>query len=202
MSLWTRLASAMVLLVVATIGALGVFNHGFAGLERATLAAGAIAILLAAALAAGIARSLSRPLTQITGAVEGLARGQRVAMPSEGGREIATLAAALAELSTQLGAKQNLPENTVESIRDAVVVVDEHGVIVIANAAARRLLDVDRGFDTLMGKRTFVCYLADGVTPLPIPDSALARALRGESVDDFQLLVESGPGARVNMVAI
>jgi len=122
-------------------------------------------------------------------------------MPSEGGREIATLAAALAELSTQLGAKQNLPENTVESIRDAVVVVDEHGVIVIANAAARRLLDVDRGFDTLMGKRTFVCYLADGVTPLPIPDSALARALRGESVDDFELVVESGHGARVNMVA-
>jgi PAS domain S-box-containing protein len=201
MTLWSRLASAMVLLVGATIGVLGLFNHGFAGVERTTIAAGAIAVLLAVALAAVIARLLSRPLTQMTRAVEDLARGELVTMPSEGGREFASLATALAGLSTQLGTKQNLLENTVESIRDAVIVVDEHGVVVVANAAARRLLDIDRGFDTLMGKRTFVCYLADGVTPLPIPDSALARALRGESVDDFELVVESGPGARVNMVA-
>src|SRR4029079_17176295 len=74
-------------------------------------------------------------------------------------------------------------------------------VIVVANAAARRLLDVDRGFDSLMGTRKFACFLADGVTPLSIPDSPLARALRGESVDDFELVVESGSGARVNIVA-
>src|SRR5258708_6133614 len=116
MTLWSRLASAMVLLVVATIGMLGLFNHGFAGLERTTLAGGAIAVLLAVALAAVITRSLSRPLTQMTRAVEDLARGELVTMPAEGGREIAGLAAALAGLSTQLGSKQNLLENTVESI--------------------------------------------------------------------------------------
>ena len=201
MTLWSRLALAMVLLVVATIGVLGLFNNGFAGLDRTTLAAGAIAVLLGVGLAAGIARSLSRPLTQMTRAVRDMARGELVAMPGDGGREIATLAAALAELSTQLGTKQDLLENTVESIRDAVVAVDAHGVVVVANAAARRLLGVDSGFDTLAGKRTFACFLADGVTPLPIPDSALARALRGESVDDFELVVESGSGARFNMVA-
>ena len=201
MSLWSRLASAMVLLVVATIGALGLFNNGFAGLERASLAAGAIAVLLAAALAARIARSLSRSLTQMTRAVDGLVRGELVAMPAEGGREIATLAAALTAFSTQLGAKQNLLENTVESIRDAVVVVDEHGVVVVANAAARRLLDVYSGFDSLAGKRKFACFLADGVTPLPIPDSPLARAMDGESVDDFELVVETGSGTRVSIVA-
>lgn len=202
MTLWSRLASAMVLLVVATIGVLGLFNHGFAGLERATLGAGAIAVLLAAALAAAMARSLSRPLTQMTQAVEDLARGELAAMPADGDREVATLAAALAGLSIQLGTKQNLLENTVETIRDTVIVVDEHGVVVVANAAARRLLDIDRGFDTLTGKRTFACFLADGVTPLPIPDSALARALRGESVDDFELVVQSErSGARASMVA-
>jgi PAS domain S-box-containing protein len=201
MTLWSRLASAMALLVVATIGVLGLFNNGFAGLERTMLAAGAIAVLFAAALAAVIARSLSRPLTQMTRAVEDLARGELVAMPADGGREIATLAAALAELSTQLGTKQNLLENTVESIRDAVVVADENAVVVVANAAARRLLDVDRGFDSLTGKRTFACFLADGVTPLPIPASPLARALRGENVDDFDLVLQSGSGARVNIVA-
>jgi len=201
MTLWSRLALAMVLPVVATIGVLGLFNHGFAGLERPTLAAGAIAVLLAVALAAGIARSLSRPLTQMARAVNDMARGELAAMPAEGGREIVTLAAALAELSSQLGTKQNLLENTVESIRDAVVAVDERAVVVVANAAARRLLGVDRGFDSLAGTRTFACFLADGVAPLPIPDSPLARALRGESVDDFELVVESGSGARFDIVA-
>ena len=136
MTLWSRLASAMVLLVVATIGVLGLFNHGFGfvGLGRTALAAGLIGVLLALALAAGIARSLSRPLTQMTRAVDGLSRGEAIAMPSDGGREIAMLAAAIGELSTQLGTKQNLLENTVESIRDAVVVASENGVIVVVNA--------------------------------------------------------------------
>ena len=171
-------------------------------LSGATLAAGVIAIVLALALAAGIARSLSRPLTQMTRAVEGLSRGEVVAMPSDGGPEIAALAGALGELSHQLGTRQNLLENTVESIRDAVIVVDEHAVVVVANAAARRLLGIDRGFDSLTGPRKFACFLADGVTLLPIPDSPLARALRGENVDDFELVVQAdAPAAPVLIVA-
>ena len=145
---------------MATIGVLGLFNHGFAGVERAALVAGAFAVLLAAALAAVIARSLSRPLSQMTQAVQDLARGELVAMPADGGQEMSALAAALAGLSSQLGTKQNLLENTVESIRDAVIVADEHAVVVVANAAARRLLDVDRGFDSFDGDaniRLFPC---------------------------------------------
>jgi PAS domain S-box-containing protein len=166
MTLWSRLASAMVLLVAATVCVLGLFSNGLAGLGGATLAAGAVALGIALALATGIARSLSR------------------------------------ELSAQLGTRQDLLENTVESIRDAVIVVDEHAVVVVANAAARRLLGVDRGFNSLTGPRKFTCFLTDGVTPLPIPDSPLARALRGENVDDFELVVQSGqPGARASMVA-
>jgi PAS domain S-box-containing protein len=121
------------------------------------------------------------------------------------------LAAAIAwslsrDLTQILGT--NLLENTVESIRDSVVVVDEKAVVVVANAAARRLLGVDPGFDSLTGTRKFACFLPDGVTSLPIPDSPLARALRGENVDDFELVVQpeqsggrafssdGGPGSR------
>src|SRR5262249_6971621 len=92
--------------------------------------------------------------------------------------------------SRQLGTKEELLENTVETIRDCVVVADEKAVVVIANAAARRLLSVDRGFDALTGARKFICFLGDGATPLAIPDSPLARALRGENVDDFELVVQ------------
>jgi PAS domain S-box-containing protein len=178
----------MVFLVVATIGALGLF--GDVSFGRATLAVGVIAIAVALVLATAIARSLSGHLTQTTRTAQGSSSGQQVAMPSEGGQEVATLSAALSELSSRLGTKQNLLENTVESIRDSVVVVDEKAVVVIANAAARRLLGVAPGFDSLTGVRKFACFLADGVTPLPIPDSPLARALRGESVDDFELVVQ------------
>jgi PAS domain S-box-containing protein len=192
----------MVFLVVGTICALGLFGDGFAGFGRTTLVVAVVAIVVALVLAAAIARSLSRPLTQMTRAVEGLSHGEAVTMPSDGCPEMATLAAAFAELSSQLGTKQNLLENTVESIRDSVVVVDENAVVVVANAAARRLLGVDRGFDSLMGAREFACFLGDGATPLPIPHSPLARALRGENVDDFELVVQTErPGERAYIVA-
>jgi len=190
MTLWSRLASAMVFLVVATICALGLFGDGFARLGGATLVVGAIAIVVALVLAAAIARSLSRPLTQMTRAVESLSQGEAIPIPSNGCPEMAALSAALSELSSQLGTKQDLLENTVESIRDCVVVTDENAVVVVANAAARRLLSVNRGFDSLTGARKFACFLSDGATPLPIPDSPLARALRGDNVDDFELVVQ------------
>ena len=192
----------MVLLVVATICALGLFGDGFAGFGRATLVVGAVAIVVALVLAAAMAWAHSRQLTQMTRAVEGLSRGEPVAMPDHGGREMAALTEAFAGLSGQLGTRQNLLENTVESIRDSVVIADENAVVVVANAAARRLLGVDRGFDSLTGQRKFACFLSDGVTSLPIPDSPLARALRGENVDDFELVVQpEQSGAKACIVA-
>ncbi len=101
-------------------------------------------------------------------------------MPTKGGREIAILVASFSEMTTQLGRRQRLLENTVESIRDSVLVADENGNIVVANAAARRLLGVYPGFSSTTGLRKFACFLADAVTPLPISSSPLARALRGE----------------------
>ena len=193
MTFGSRLASAMVFLVVATIGALSLFDGGFAFPDRDRLAAAGIAVLLAVGLAAAIARSMSRPLVQMTRAVEALARGELVAIPADGGPELARLAAELDKLSVLLSTKHYLLENTVETIRDSVVVVDANAVIVVANAAARQLLGVDPGFDSLRGTRRFACFLADGVTPLPLSASPQALALRGENVDDLELVVQSGP---------
>jgi PAS domain S-box-containing protein len=177
-------------------------NHGLSAVSQSALAGGAIAVLLALILAVAIARSLSSPLTQMTRAVQGLSRGEPVEMPANGGREIGILAAAFVEMSTQLGTKQKLLENTVESIRDSVLVADENGKIVVANAAARQLLGVDLGFSSTTGTRTFTCYLADGVTRLAASDSPLVRAMRGEVVDDLELVVQPmEPAARVTIVA-
>jgi PAS domain S-box-containing protein len=159
--------------------------------SSAALAGGAVAVLLAIVLALGIARSLSRPLHQITRAAEALSRGELVEMPSTGGREIAVLAAAFAGMSTQLKAKQSLLENTVESIGDTVLVVDASAKIVIANAAAKRLLRIDPGAGRTTVSRKLDFFYPDGVTPMPASSSALSRALRGEDIDDLQFVVES-----------
>jgi PAS domain S-box-containing protein len=154
MSLWGRLALAMVFLVVATTCVLALFSNGLSRVSGPALAGAAIAILLV--LAVATARSLSG-------------------------------------LSTLLKTKQGLLENTVESIRDCVVVTDERGVVVVANAAARRLLGVKPGFDSATGTSDFLSFLADGTTPMPFASSPLARALRGENVDDFELVVRPEP---------
>jgi len=74
MTSWSRLASAMVFLVVATIGALGLFGDGSAGFGRSTLLVGVIAVAAALVLAAVIAKAPSgepprshRPFRQMRG---------------------------------------------------------------------------------------------------------------------------------------
>ncbi|MBX9645506.1 MAG: PAS domain S-box protein [Xanthobacteraceae bacterium] len=164
---------------------------GLITVSSAALAGGAVAVLLAIVVAWGIARSLSRPLHQITRAAEALSRGELVEMPSTGGREIAVLAAAFAGMSTQLKAKQSLLENTVESIGDTVLVVDASAKIVIANAAAKRLLRIDPGAGRTTVSRKLGFFYPDGVTPMPASSSAMSRALGGEDIDDLQFVVET-----------
>ena len=94
-------------------------NHGFSDVSRSALAGGAIAVLLALLLAVAIARSLSSPLTQMTRAVQGLSRGEPVELPSNGGREIAILAGAFAEMSTQIDTKQKLQEQAHQALVDS-----------------------------------------------------------------------------------
>ncbi|WP_050627339.1 PAS domain S-box protein [Bradyrhizobium viridifuturi] len=186
MNLSGRLAVGMMLPVVTLLLTLG-FIHGVTWPGMA-LAGGAVAVVLMTAEL--IARSLARTPAQLVRAADALSRGQPVPSGAVGNDEAAQLAATLAELSAQLGSRQHLLEKTVESIRDPVVVADEHAMIVIVNAAARRLYGVEPGFDTLTGVRTFQNYYADGTTEMPIADTPMARALRGEDIDDCELIVK------------
>lgn len=163
---------------------------GLAAVSNSALAGGLVAVLLAILLAVGFARSLSTPLVQMTRAVEGLSRGELVAVPSNGGREIGVLSAAFAEMATQLKTKQALLENTIASIGDLVLVANEGGQIVVANPAAQRVLRIVPGTGTTKGTRKFHFFYPDGLTRMPVSSSALARALRGDSVDDLEFIVE------------
>jgi PAS domain S-box-containing protein len=188
--------AGLTILVAATYSNL---NVGLAAVNSSALTGGAAAVLLAIVLAIAIARSLSKPLVQITRAAEGLSRGELMAMPSDGGREISALSATFAEMATQIRTKQALLENTIESIGDSVLVADERGQVVVANAAAKRLLDVVPGGGMT---RTFSYFYPDGVTPMPASSLALVRALGGESVDDQEfIVVPEAPCVAANIIA-
>ena len=163
---------------------------GLAAVNSSALIGGGLAILLAMLLALLLARSLSKPLVQITEAVKGLSRGELKVLPSGGGAEIRVLADAFAGMATELKAKQALLENTIASIGDPVLVADECGQIVIANAAAQHLLAIVPDVHPTQALRRFSYFYPDGVTPLPASSSALARALRGECVDDMEFVVQ------------
>lgn len=176
----------LTILVAATYSQL---DHGLAAVSGSALAGGGVAVLLAALIAIMFARSLSDPLVQITHAVKGLSRGELMALPAGGGAEIEVLSATFADMATELRRNEALLKNTFESISDSVLVADEDGKILLANAAAQRLLGVVPGMRGTEETREFRYFYPDGVTPMPVSSSALARALRGESVDDLEFIV-------------
>jgi signal transduction histidine kinase/CHASE3 domain sensor protein/ActR/RegA family two-component response regulator len=82
--------------------------------------------------------------------------------------------------------------NTIASMTDAVLVVDEGPRIVISNPAAERLFgpSAEVGSAVLAedGHATYKCLDADG-TPLSKDEIPVVRAARGESVDNVEIIV-------------
>lgn len=91
----------------------------------------------------------------------------------------------------QLQRQSTLLQSVLHSISDAVVVVDEHGQFVLINPAARQILRTDPnvGGDPSHWPEEFGLYRADGVSLYPADELPLIRALRGESVDNVELLM-------------
>jgi len=78
---------------------------------------------------------------------------------------------------------------TITSMADAVLVTDEDGRVIVANPAAKNLFG-DRpapGPEDL--PRTYHRFLPDGVTPFPPSETPIARAARGESVDNLEMVI-------------
>jgi signal transduction histidine kinase/CHASE3 domain sensor protein/CheY-like chemotaxis protein len=82
--------------------------------------------------------------------------------------------------------------NTIASMTDAVLVVDEGPRIVISNPAAERLFgpsaEVGSTVPAEEGHATYKCLNADG-TPLSKDEVPVVRAARGESVDNVEIIV-------------
>jgi signal transduction histidine kinase len=162
-----------------------------------------VAALGAIALAVFLARSMSRPLVQMTRAVTAFGRGEpmtasgapaMLTVPVGAGGEIGVLATAFAGMAAQVSEKTATMRRNAEILdvimarmADAVLLVDEAGAIVFANAAAKGLLGARADVGWNAWTQTYEVYGADGVTPLPAEEWPITRAVRGENVDNFEL---------------
>jgi signal transduction histidine kinase/DNA-binding response OmpR family regulator/CHASE3 domain sensor protein len=88
--------------------------------------------------------------------------------------------------------KSQILQSILNSMGDGVAVANEKGEFILFNSAAERILGVGSIPIPRQGwTEHFGIYLADGVTPVSADDIPLARALRGESVEDAELFVRN-----------
>lgn len=109
---------------------------------------GALGLATALALVGALLGALRRPLASLVDASGRLAAGDlRARVPEEGPAELRALAASFNDMADQLeGARERLEAErhrlavTIESLGDALVVADRHGVVVAANPRAGELV--------------------------------------------------------------
>ena len=93
-------------------------------------------------------------------------------------------------------------DNTITTMSDAVLVADEHAKILLSNPAARRVLGIAAGMTADTWPEAYEIFLGDGATPLSWQDGPLMRAVRGEMVANFDVVIKHwDSGKYISLVA-
>jgi rsbT co-antagonist protein RsbR len=98
--------------------------------------------------------------------------------------------ARLAELAEEVEMKSHMFQATLNAIADGVMVMNHEGVPIHLNPAAEKILDLgsrDRTSEEMAVR--YSVFHADGVTPCLPESQPHARALRGETVDNIELII-------------
>jgi PAS domain S-box-containing protein len=108
-------------------------------------------------------------------------------------------------LTQEIGERRRIAEvlnNTITSMVDPVLVADETGKVLIVNPAAQKLFGRLPGVETDEYRRVYDRFCPDGVTPFPFGQTALFRAVRGESVDNLEFIIRpAGSTSGVHLIA-
>ena len=177
-----------------------------------------IAAVGAIVLGSIVARSLAHPLVEVTAALDGFARGEKVNVPTQASGEIGVLARAFAAMAAEVGdkaekltrevaehrrtgarlehvvARERLFSAALESSDDAVLIHDLDGKILAWNPAAERLYGYSA--DEALGRKT------DFIIP---PDHAgesetiLRKVRGGENLTHFETVRVSKAGRRIDV---
>jgi PAS domain S-box-containing protein len=90
------------------------------------------------------------------------------------------------------GVSAAFSQGILDSITDGVVVADKEGRFLHFNRAAKRILGIGAvEVPPSEWTKTYGCFLEDGITPFPPEELPLARAIRGETVQDCQLFIRN-----------
>jgi PAS domain S-box-containing protein len=119
-----------------------------------------------------------------------------------------SLEAAVAERTEHLLAAQEdmrlstaVLKNTVQSMAEAVLVIDPRGEIVLSNPATERLLQYKPGMNVSDLRALNQTFDADGITPLRLEDFPAPRVLRGEQFDEQEIVLRpTNGGNQVHLV--
>ncbi len=97
----------------------------------------------------------------------------------------------LREKVIELKDQARLMEAVYEQMSDGVFVADVNGRILLSNSSAKRIFGVDHTGSTIDDWcKGFQMFSLDKSAPVPAVEFPLARAIRGEVVDDMELFVE------------
>lgn len=161
------------------------------------IAGACFAILTSLIFALAFSRSISQRLAVLTENAHRLSQGHELNALVRGSDEITHLdrsfrdmAAELSRSDKALRDQTQILESILKSMGDGVIVADRDGKFLVFNPAAEHILGVGR---TDAGPEQWTerynCYQMDMVTPYPIHDLPLVRAIGGEAVDAAEMYV-------------
>jgi PAS domain S-box-containing protein len=107
-------------------------------------------------------------------------------------RDITAANEAKKRLEREISERRRIAEvldNTINSMIDAVLVGDRDGNIVLCNPAAQRVMNIRVGMTHPQWTHAHEILMADGVTPMPLEQRPLMRAVRGESFENYEIIV-------------
>lgn len=102
----------------------------------------------------------------------------------------------LIAINDQLTDQSLLLQSVFNSISDGVVVADKAGHIIMFNPSAERIVSMSANPSTNVIRReqwlrAFSFFYPDGVTRWPMDQLPMIRALRGESIDNIEILIKN-----------
>ncbi|MFI5930767.1 ATP-binding protein [Actinoplanes sp. NPDC051494] len=107
-----------------------------------------------------------------------------------------------ARLFLEAEARQQFTDAVLETIDVAVVAADPDGHLTLFNRASRDWhgLDADPSVEPVEFANRYALFRADGVTPMPVDEIPLLRALRGGAVQDAEMVIQPAGRAPVHVV--
>ena len=189
-----QLGGGRQLAVIAAIPEHTIVAVALTALRNSSLAGGSIAVLCAVLIAFVLARTLTRPVRQMTAAVTSFADGSALEVPDNAGGEIGVLARAFNRMVREVREKNAAIEHDKEIFEgimgvmsEAVLLIDADGGVAFANQANQRLLGPIDMTDPYW-RAPYDILEIDGITPVPRDRWPSSRSLRGEEVDDYELI--------------